>query len=148
MNKGHCTLSPKFSPAFFSSSFPIKMHATDSKTQKRRIFLWQTKVSEAESKRDWHNVRSYLFFNVQKFWTRLCMICCTFAYYCVYICVQNAECVHIRCVLITVLITVSMSNSTLCVRSIWMCILHIVCCIIFDLIWFDLIWFDLIWFDL
>ncbi len=33
MNKGHCTLSPKFSRVF-SSSFPIKMHATDAKTQK------------------------------------------------------------------------------------------------------------------
>ncbi len=36
--KGHCTLSPKFPHAFFhftySSSFPIKMHATDAKTQK------------------------------------------------------------------------------------------------------------------
>ncbi len=24
----------------------------------------------------------------------LCIICCTFAYYCVYICVHNVECVH------------------------------------------------------
>ncbi len=24
----------------------------------------------------------------------LCIICCTLAYYCVYICVHNVECVH------------------------------------------------------
>ncbi len=35
-----------------------------------RIFLWRTKISEAVCKRDWHNVRSYLFFNVWKFWTK------------------------------------------------------------------------------
>ncbi len=33
------------------------------------IFLWWTKVSEAVCKCDWHNVRSYLFFYVQKIWT-------------------------------------------------------------------------------
>ncbi len=43
-----------------------------------------------------------------------------FAYYCVFICVHNVECV---------LITESMSNSTLCVLTICMCILHIVFCI-------------------
>ncbi len=51
---GHCTTSPKFSPAFFpySPSFPIKMHATDAKTPKIEPdlnILWQTKVSEAVS---------------------------------------------------------------------------------------------------
>jgi len=35
------------------------------------IFLWQTKVSEAVCKRDWHNVRSYLFFNVRTFCMRI-----------------------------------------------------------------------------
>ncbi len=52
------------------------MHAMDAKTQKIEtdpIFLWRTKVSEAVCKRDWHNVRSYLFFNVQKFWTQCAM---------------------------------------------------------------------------
>ncbi len=42
------------------------MLATDAKTQKIEPdpnFLWQTKVSEAVCKRDWHNVNSYLFFN-------------------------------------------------------------------------------------
>ncbi len=34
-----------------------------------RIFLWQTKVLEAVCKRDWHNVRLYLFCNVQRFQT-------------------------------------------------------------------------------
>ncbi len=47
------------------------MHATDAKTQKikpdQNKFLWWTKVSEAVCKRDWHNVRLYLFFDVRKF---------------------------------------------------------------------------------
>ncbi len=30
----------------------------------------KSKISEAACKRDWHNVRSYLFFNVQKFRTK------------------------------------------------------------------------------
>ncbi len=50
------------------------MHATDAKTQKIEPdpnFFWQTKVSEAVCKRDWHNVRSYLFFNVRKFRTKI-----------------------------------------------------------------------------
>ncbi len=37
-------------------------------------FLWRTKVSEAVCKHDWHNMRSYLFFNVRKFRTRCAMI--------------------------------------------------------------------------
>ncbi len=35
-----------------------------------QIFFWRTKVSEPVSKRDWHNMRSYLFFNMQKFRTQ------------------------------------------------------------------------------
>ncbi len=60
----------RFSVFSYSSSFPIKMHATDAKTQKIEPdpnLFWRTKVSEAVCKRDWHNVRSYLFFNVRKF---------------------------------------------------------------------------------
>ncbi len=61
-------------PVFsYSPSFPIKMHATDAKTQKIEPdpnFFWRTKVSEAVCKRNWHNVRSYLFFNVWKFRTQ------------------------------------------------------------------------------
>ncbi len=52
------------------------MHATDAKTQKIEPdpnFLWRTKVSEAVCKRDWHNMRSYLFFNVRKFQTQCAM---------------------------------------------------------------------------
>ncbi len=53
------------------------MHATDAKTQKiepdLNFFFWRMKVLEAVSKRDWHNVRSYLFFNVRKFRTRCAM---------------------------------------------------------------------------
>ncbi len=59
-----------FSFFSYSSSFPIKCFA-EVKTQKIKpgpiYFLWQTKVSEAVCKRDWHNVRSYLFFNVRRF---------------------------------------------------------------------------------
>ncbi len=51
------------------------MHATDAKTQKiepdPNFFLWRTKVLEAVCKRDWYNVRSYLFFNVRKFRTKI-----------------------------------------------------------------------------
>ncbi len=36
------------------------------KSNLNQIFLWRTKVSEAVCKCDWHNVRSYLFFNVRK----------------------------------------------------------------------------------
>ncbi len=60
-------------PFFFlpySSTFPIKIHATDAKTQKIEpdpIFLWWTKISGAVCKPDWHNVRSCLFFYMQKF---------------------------------------------------------------------------------
>ncbi len=35
--------------------------------------FWRTKVSEALCKRDWHNVRSYLFFNVRNFRTQCAM---------------------------------------------------------------------------
>ncbi len=39
-------------------------------------FLWQKKVSEAVCKHDWHNVRSYLIFNVWKFLTRISDLLC------------------------------------------------------------------------
>jgi len=35
------------------------------------IFLWRMKVSEAVCKHNWHDVRSYLFFTMQKFRTRI-----------------------------------------------------------------------------
>ncbi len=52
------------------------MHATDAKTQKIEPdpnFLWRMKVLEAVCKRDWHNVRSYLFFYVREFQTQCAM---------------------------------------------------------------------------
>ncbi len=59
----------------YSSSFPIKMLATDPKPQKiepdPNFFLWRMNVSEAVCKHDWHNVRSYLLFKVQKFQTTI-----------------------------------------------------------------------------
>ncbi len=64
----------RFSVFSYSSSFPIKMNATDAKTQKIEPdpnFLWRTKVSEAVCKRDCHNVRSYLFFNMRIFRTKI-----------------------------------------------------------------------------
>ncbi len=55
----------------------IKMLPTDAKTQKIKpdqiFFFWRMKVSEAVCKRDWLNVRSYLFFNVWKFRTQCAM---------------------------------------------------------------------------
>ncbi len=48
---------------------PLKMLATE-KSNLIRIVLWWTKISEAVCKRDWHNVRLYLFFNVWKFRTK------------------------------------------------------------------------------
>ncbi len=36
-------------------------------------FFGRKKVSEAECKRDWHNVRSYLFFHVRQFQTQCAM---------------------------------------------------------------------------
>ncbi len=50
------------------------MFATDAKTPKIEPdlnFLWRMKVLEAVCKRDWHNMRSYLFFNVQKVWRKI-----------------------------------------------------------------------------
>ncbi len=55
---------------------PLKMLATNAKNAENRTrskFFWRTKVSEAVCKRDWHNVKSYLLFNVQKFWTQCVM---------------------------------------------------------------------------
>ncbi len=55
---------------------PLKMLATDAKNEKKKnrtrseFFLWRTKISEAVCKRDWDNVRSYLFFNERKFQTK------------------------------------------------------------------------------
>ncbi len=46
------------------------MHATDAKTQKIEPdpnFFMTDKISEAVCKRDWHNVRSYLFFYLINF---------------------------------------------------------------------------------
>jgi len=37
----------------------------------RFLFLWWIKVSEAVCKRDWYNIRSYLFFNVPKILTKI-----------------------------------------------------------------------------
>ncbi len=50
------------------------MNATDAKTQKIEPdpnLLWWTKVSEAVCKRDFHNVSSYLFFNMKIIWTKI-----------------------------------------------------------------------------
>ncbi len=54
----------------------VKMLATEAKNAENQtpsnfFFLWPTKVSDTVYKRDWHNVRSYLFFNVRRFWTKI-----------------------------------------------------------------------------
>ncbi len=77
MTKGPCTRSLKFSYAFFGGGgfvFIILSYQTacyrcknaENRTSSE-YFLWQTKVSEAVCKCDWPNMRSYLFYNVQKF---------------------------------------------------------------------------------
>ncbi len=60
----------------YSSSFPIKMLVTDAKKHKIEPdpnFLMTDEVSEALCKHDWHNVRSYLFFNMRKTRTQCAM---------------------------------------------------------------------------
>ncbi len=41
------------------------------KSNSIQIYLWRTKILEAVCKRDWQNLRSYLFFNVQTFRTKM-----------------------------------------------------------------------------
>ncbi len=52
----------------FLSKFLLRMQKR-RKLNLVRIFLLWLNVSEAVCKRDWHNMRSYLFFNVWKFRT-------------------------------------------------------------------------------
>ncbi len=71
--KGHCTL--KFSHSFFRffhipHTFLSKCMQRTQKIKPDPNCFWWLKVSETVCKRDWHNVRSYLFFNVQKFHTQ------------------------------------------------------------------------------
>ncbi len=63
MTKGHCTLSPKFSYAFFSFFvFVILSYQNacygceNAENRTRSEFLWRTKVSEAVCKRDWGRI--------------------------------------------------------------------------------------------
>ncbi len=51
----------------------LRMRKTQKIEPDPHFFLWWMKVSEAVCKCDWHSVRSYLFFNVQKFWTLYAM---------------------------------------------------------------------------
>ncbi len=54
-----------------------------------RFFLWRTNVSEESlCKRDWHNVRSYLFFNVRKFRTHCAKT---------FICIAQIAYIHLYC---------------------------------------------------
>ncbi len=66
----------------YSSSFPNKMLAMHAKTQKIKpdpIFFI---TDESFGGGDWHNVRSYLFFNSQKFQTRISDSVCKNLYSC------------------------------------------------------------------
>ncbi len=47
----------------------------------------KTKISESVCKHDWHNVRSYLFFNVRKFRTQCAMTLTLCVYWCLCVCV-------------------------------------------------------------
>ncbi len=78
ISKGHCnTESEIFACVFpffhiphpFLSKCMLRMRKR-RKSNLIRIYFWRTKVSEAVCKCDWHNVRSYLFFNVRKFQTQ------------------------------------------------------------------------------
>ncbi len=48
----------------------LRMRKTQKIEPDPNCLCW-TKVLEAVCKCDWHNMRSYLFFNVRKFWTKI-----------------------------------------------------------------------------
>ncbi len=74
--QGPCT-KMKISYAFFRIRHPflskclLWMRKRRKSNLVRFFFFLYGHVSEAVCKRDWHNVRSYLFFNVQKFRMRI-----------------------------------------------------------------------------
>ncbi len=78
-SKGHCTRSLKFSHTFLNFfvflilSYQNAWNRCENAENRTwsNLFFWWTKVSEAVCKRDWHNMRSYLFFNVRKFQTKI-----------------------------------------------------------------------------
>ncbi len=59
----------------YLSFFTILMLAMDAEIQRIEpdtiLYLFCTKLLEAVCKHDWHNVRSYLFFNMPKFRIRI-----------------------------------------------------------------------------
>ncbi len=64
----------------WTAKTPLKMLAMDAKNAKKsnpiQNFLWRTKISEAVCKRDWHNVRSYLFSMCEHFgWKNSHSVC-------------------------------------------------------------------------
>ncbi len=68
----HLDLSVRLYGGSELSKTELKMLSTNAKNAKNPIliFLWRMAISYAVCKHDWQNVRSYLFFNMQKFWTR------------------------------------------------------------------------------
>ncbi len=60
---------------FWTVKTPLKMLATAAKNTKNQtrsdFFLWWTKIPDEVCKRDWYNVRSYLFFNMWTFRTSI-----------------------------------------------------------------------------
>ncbi len=73
LSKGPCTLTFFGVVVFVMLSYQNAFHGCENAENRTWIpfFLWRTKVSEAVCKHDWHNVRSYLFFNMRKFRTRI-----------------------------------------------------------------------------
>ncbi len=53
------------------------------------IFLWLTKMSEAVCKRDWQDVRLYLFFNVRTFRTKISDSVCNECVLAVFVHIQH-----------------------------------------------------------
>ncbi len=73
----HFTVSHELHFIFNSNIVQTGLHAHTALKQQSICYHWIPSNAHP-----WHCVSS------------LCIICCTFAYYCVYICVHNVECVH------------------------------------------------------
>ncbi len=73
--KGHCTLSPKFSHSFFRFFvFPILSYqnaCNGYENAENLFFFFDGRKFRRQCANVIDNVRSYLFFNVRKFWTKI-----------------------------------------------------------------------------
>ncbi len=62
-------------PLMCHACLPRMRKKLNKKSNPMNFFLWRTKISVAVCKSDWHNVRSYLFFNVWTFRKKLTLFC-------------------------------------------------------------------------